>query len=283
MTHKLLVVTFQPDLQQFKMFCHCLAKNWQGTRDLVVVTGRATDTDLVEQTVKENFDQSWAIQIQPTRHPYANGDIEQQINKIYYSVTSGVDDVVVFDSKDFLLRPCDFTTFKRNERYRVTYKIIGKRLVDMGYDLTNIVDQPVDHLPAVSNLTPWIWNVDQLGKYWDHLNNKFGPHQQWTGFPAGNEIYGYYVYTCTDSERTIKFLTHPDMPLLIAGGWTHQSYEGMQQQAREFELDPNRIVWKHSRKLLDPRCLAVTQSVLANHGIDPQLTKQFLQSDLVPT
>ena len=274
MDHKLLVVTYQQDLKQFQMFCHCLIKNWQGNRSLVVVLGTGTDIELVEKIIKEQFDSTWSIEIQLTVKTPMPGDIEQQLNKIVYSVGSGADDVIVFDSKDFLLRPCDFPTFKKGNRYRVTYKVIGKHLVDMGYDITNIVDQPVDHLPAVLNLTPWIWNTAQLEKYWNYLNTKFGSYLQWTNFPAGNEIYGYYVYAWTDPERSIKFLTHPDMPLLISGGWTHQGYQGMLDQANDFDQDARRVVWKHSRKIEDPRCLEVTKSVLLKYGIEPDFINQ---------
>ena len=268
MSHKLLVVTFQPDLPQFRVFCHCLHRNWQGDKSLIVVVGSNTDRTTVEQIVALTFDHTWQVEIKDTVQTTLGGDIEQELNKIVYSINSDTDDVIVFDSKDFLLRPCNFTTFKQDDRYRVTYKLAGKYLVDMGYNIKDIVDQPVDHLPAVSNLTPWIWNIDQLSKFWQHLNQRFGPYLQWTAFPAGNEIYGYYVYTWTRPDRPIKWLTHPDMPLLIAGGWTHQTYEGMLQESKNFDLDPCRVVWKHSRKITDARCWKITQQQLVKHGIN---------------
>jgi len=283
MNHKLLVVTFQDDLPQFQMFCYCLAKNWQGHQDLTVILGKNTNQDLVKQITTQFFDSSWTITICNTAHAYHNGDIEQQVNKIFYSVTSGATDVIVFDSKDFLLKPCDFSAFKKNSRYRVTYKLSNKKLVDMGYDITGIVDVPVDNLPAVSNLTPWIWNVDQLSKYWNYLNEKFGPYQSWTIFPAGNEIYGYYVYTWTDPNKPIGFLTHPDMPLLISGGWTHQTAQGMAEQAVEFDNNQDRIVWKHSRKLKDPACLNITRSVLTKYNVPTQIIDQIYGLDFIPT
>ena len=61
---------------------------------------------------------------------------------------------------------------------------------------------------------------------------------------------------------------------LVAGGWTHQTYEGMVQQAQAFDADPKPPVWMHSRKLTDPRCLDVTRSVLIKHGIEPQFIDQ---------
>jgi hypothetical protein len=274
MSHKLLVVTFTQDLAQFQMFCHCLVKNWKGQPALIVILGKGTCEQTVKEIVDKAFDSTWSVEIKPTVLTSMGGDTEQQLNKIIYSLESATDDVIVFDSKDFLLKPCDFSIFKKQDRYRVTYKLVGQQLVDMGYDIKQIVDQPVDHLPAVSNLTPWIWNVNQLFRYWEHLENRFGSWKNWQNFPAGNEIYGYYVYTWTDPTKQIKFLTHVDMPLLIGGGWTHQTYEEMCRQAKEFEQDSNRIIWKHSRKLSDPRCVEVTRQVLLGHGIDPNFVKQ---------
>jgi hypothetical protein len=274
MDHKLLVVTFSQDLPQFQMFCYCLAKNWHGQKNLIVVLNTNTDQDLVKTIVDTVFDSSWTVELHPTICSYHSGDLEQQINKIYHSVQSGTHDVIVFDSKDFLLRPRDVSVFKKANRYRVTYKLANKKLIDMGYDMTKLLDVAVDHFPAVSNLTPWIWNVGQLTQYWNYLNERFGNYQHWKEFSGGNEIYGYYLYTWANPARPVEFLTHPEMPLLIAGGWTHQTYQGMCQQALDFDQEPTRIVWKHSRKLQDSRCLDVTKSVLAKNGIDPAVIKQ---------
>jgi hypothetical protein len=145
----------------------------------------------------------------------------------------------------------------------------------MGYDISGLVDVSIDHIQAISNIRPWIWNIKQLTRYWEQLTNKFGNYQTWKGdYPAGNEIYGYYVYTLTDSNREIKFLTHPDMPLLFGGGWTHQTYDGILKEAEDFDQSLERIVWKHSRKLKDPRCLEVTKLVLLKYGIDKQFIDQ---------
>jgi hypothetical protein len=38
-----LVVTYPGDLKQFEMFCYCLKKNWQGLKNLIVVTQQDTE------------------------------------------------------------------------------------------------------------------------------------------------------------------------------------------------------------------------------------------------
>jgi hypothetical protein len=274
MSHKLLVITFTDDLKQFEMFCYCLNKNWQGSKNLIVVTQQNTNQLVVQNIVDRTLPNSWTVEIKSTLHEYASGDVEQQINKIFYSVNSGADDIVVFDSKDFLLRPCDFSTFKSDEKYRVTYYLPG-RLIESYPDIYNIMDHSVDQLPNVSNLTPWIWNVNQLTRYWNYINNRFGNYSTWKTFPACTEIYGYYVFAWTEHSGEIHWHKHPkNWPLLIAGGWTHQTYDGILAQVEEFESSMERIVWKHSRKLEDPRCIDVTRSVLIKHGIDSQFIDQ---------
>ena len=257
------------------MFCYCLNKNWQGLKNLIVVTQQNTDQQVILRIINRMVLDGWNIEIKPTAHDYKNnGYTEQQVNKIFYSATSGVDDVVVFDSKDFVLRPCDFSTFKSDEKYRVTYYLPGQ-LIESYPDIKNIVDKPVDQLHNVSNLTPWVWNVDQLDRYWNHINDKFGNYTTWKTFPACTEIYGYYVFAWTEDRSDILWHKHPKKwPLLISGGWTHQTYDGLLEGAVDFDQNTERVVWKHSRKLEDPRCIDVTRSVLIKYGIDKQFVDQ---------
>lgn len=270
MTYKLLVVTYPGDLKQFEMFCYCLKKNWQGLKNLIVVTQQDTDQHIIQEIINHMLLDGWNIEINQTACSYTDRYTEQQVNKIFYSVNSAVDDVVVFDSKDFLLRPCDFSTFKSNEKYRVTYYLPGK-LVELYPDIKNVVDKSVDQLPNVSNLTPWIWNVGQLTQFWNYINDKFGNYKTWKTFPACTEIYGYYVFAWTEDNSKIHWHKHPkNWPLLISGGWTHQTYDGILKAVVDFDQNPERIIWKHSRKLEDPRCIDVTRSVLIRYGIDQQ-------------
>ena len=270
MSHKLLVATYQDDLSQFEMFCHCLNKNWQGDRRLTVAMGKDTSTAQVQQIVDRELP-DWHVDIQPTAFPYSSGYTEQQVNKIFYSLGSTVDDVIVFDSKDFLLRPTSIDDFKINNQYRTTFNVPGQRLIDLYPNIKHIVDQDVSNLPSVINLTPWIWKVDQLDRYWNYINQRFGHYQSWTEFPAGTEIYGFYVYTWCDKQSTMQWQDSNTIPLLIGGGWTHQSYQGMLDEAKAFDQWPERKIWKHSRKLEDFRCLDVTKSVLLKYGIEQEI------------
>jgi hypothetical protein len=83
------------------------------------------------------------------------------------------------------------------------------------------------------------------------------------------------VFAWTERNSGIHWHKHPKKwPLLVAGGWTHQTYNGMLEQAQEFESISERIVWKHSRKLQDSRCIDVTRSVLIKYGIDKSFVDQ---------
>lgn len=270
MTHKLLVATYQDDLRQFEMFCHCLNKNWRNDRRLTVAMGKDTSIQQVKAIVDQELP-GWHVDIQTTLHRYSDGYTEQQVNKIFYSLDSAVDDVIVFDSKDFLLRPAGIEDFKTNDQYRATFYIPGQRLVELYPEITHIVDQDVSELPSVINLTPWVWRVDQLQRYWDHINQRFGDYQHWTDFPAGTEIYGFYVYAWCDEHSTMQWQVPENVPLLIGGGWTHQSYQGMLDEAQAFDQWPERKIWKHSRKLEDARCLDVTKSVLSKYDIEQEI------------
>jgi len=136
MTHKLLVVTYPDDLKQFEMFCYCLKKNWQGSKSLIVVTQQDTDQQVVQKIIDHMLLDGWNVEINQTACSYKDRYTEQQVNKIFYSVHSAVDDVVVFDSKDFVLRPCDFSTFKSNEKYRVTYYLPNKNGLELITDVS---------------------------------------------------------------------------------------------------------------------------------------------------
>jgi hypothetical protein len=267
----MLVTTFKDDIKQFHMFCYCLAKNWQGNKDLIVCLGKNDDESAFKKITDEVFDSSWKIEIKPTLHAYGCGPTEQQVNTLHYSVNSGADDILVWDCKDFLLRPCDISAFKKGNKYRHTYVLLDQKISKMGYDLDEIVDGPIDHYPAISNIRPWLWNVALLSRLWTHLNTKFGDCSTWKIYPGLCEIYSYYLFALKDPMQSVEFLGPEETPLMFAGGWTHQTYEGILQQVKEFDQWEDRIVWKHSRKLEDPRCLDVTKSMLLKYGITQEI------------
>jgi hypothetical protein len=268
---KLLVVTYGPDLPQLEMFLYCLQKNWKGNQFLTIVFGNNTDPCEVENIVNRSTLSEWNIEIHNGSRPEVNGYTEQNLSKIIYSIDQRFQDVIVFDSKDFLLKTMNFETFKFHNRYRTTFYNPNQALVELYPDTQRIFDQDISHVPSILNLTPWIWNVQQLKKYWIYMNNRFGDYQTWHSMPGGNEIDSFFAYTWCD-KKSFMLWAHPDdNPLIIGGGWTHQTYEGMLQEAHDFDQWSERKVWKHSRKLDDPRCLDVTRMVLEKHGIDQKI------------
>jgi hypothetical protein len=165
----------------------------------------------------------------------------------------------------------DLTTFKHNDRYRATFYLPGQQLKDLCPEIASIIDQDVSSVPSTINLTPWIWRVDQLEKTWQYLNERFGDYHFWTEFPAGGEIYSFFSYTWLDDHSTMRWQSPDNNPLLLGGGWTHQSYEGILQEAQDFDRWSDRKIWKHSRKIDDLRCLDVTRNVLLKYGIEKEI------------
>jgi hypothetical protein len=278
MSHKILVVTFEDDLAQFEMFCYCLSKNWNGQKNLIVVIGKNTNNQSVLDIINRRLSGNWTVEIKPTAYPTKIGWHEQQINKVFYSVNSSADDVIVFDSKDFILRPCDFSTFKPDNKYRLTHYLPG-RLIDIFPDIQQLVDNEVSHLPNISNLTPWIWNVEDLTNFWNHLNNRFGNYTTWDNFPCTTEWLAYYVYAFTNENSKIRWHKNPTKaPILVGGGWADQTYEGMLEQADQFDQEVSRILWKHTRRLQDSRCLDVTTRLLEQYGIEKEIVEQVFSN-----
>lgn len=285
MTYRMLVTTFYGDLDQFKMFCYCLNKNWQGKKDLIVCIGSNEDATVYSTIVDKAFSSEWLVEIKPSLHAYpTTGYTEMQVNTIYYSVTSGVDDIIVWDCKDFILKPCNDNMFVKNGQHRLTKRFHDIKMVDMGYDFSRFLDEPFDDLPGLNNVRPWIWNVEQLRRCWEHLNQRFGDCNTWHDFsgpgffPGGTEIYSYYVFAMKDTNRSVEFIdinNEKYNALMYAGAYSNMTYENLLTEAENFDLWPDLIVWKHSRRHNhDPRFLEVTKSMLFKYGIDKQFIDQ---------
>jgi hypothetical protein len=272
MTEKLLVATYDQDLLQLEMFCYCINKNWQSNQFLTVVLNSCNDWSAsfvqVEKILHEYLF-GWQYEIVDGQHADHNGYREQAVNKILYSIDHRFDDCVIFDSKDFLLRPASIDCFKNNSQYRNTF-ILDQPHVDLYPEAKELLDTDISAAPAVLNLTPWIWNIQQLEKYWNYMVSRFGSYDKWdTMFKGGTESDTYYLYTLYDNNTEVKFLDRNSNPLIVGGGWTHQTYQGMLQEFDDFKKWDTRLIWKHSRKLEDPRCWDVTKSVLLYYDIDP--------------
>ena len=278
----MLVTTYQNDIEQFHMFCYCLNKNWQGKKDLIVCIGANEDTAQYSKITDAAFSPAWAIEIKPSLHAYPTaGYTEMQVNTVYYSVTSGTDDVIVWDCKDFVLKPCDYNMFVKDGQYRLTKRFYDVKMIDMGYNFTGFLDVPFDDLPGLNNVRPWIWNVEQLTRCWRYLNQQFGSCETWQNFPGpgffpgGTEIYSYYVYAMKDPDRTIEFIdinNEKYNALMYAGAYSNMTYENLLTEAENFDRWPDLTVWKHSRRHKDDlRFLEVTRSMLLKYGIDKDL------------
>lgn len=267
---KLLVATYDQDLLQFEMFCYCINKNWQGNQFLTVVLGQGTDIEKV-RFITDSILPEWTVEINQCATDNENGYLQQEINKVVYSIDQRFSDVIVFDSKDFMIRPCQFALFRYNGKYRATYYYPDQHLVDICPGILESTTQDVSKVPFVLNLTPWIWNVEQLSRCWKNLNQRFGDYRQWQRFHGGSEIYSFFAFTWTDTDSLMSWHRPDENPLIIGGGWTHQTYEGIVQEAQDFDRWTERKIWKHSRKLEDPRCLDVTRSVLLKYGIEQEI------------
>jgi len=293
----MLVTTFLQDIKQFHMFCYTLAKNWQGHKDLIVCIGSNEDPCRYLDITSVIFTPEWRIEIKPSLHAYPTaGYTEMQVNTVYYSVTSGVDDIIVWDCKDFVLKPCNYDMFVKNGQYRLTRRFRDIKMVDMGYDFSGFLDVPFDDLPGLNNVRPWIWNVEQLSRCWNYLNQQFGNCNTWQNFlgpgffPGGTEIYSYYVYAMKDPARSIEFIDMDNEKynaLMYAGAYSNMTYENLLVEAENFDLWPDLVVWKHSRRHNhDPRFLEVTRSMLLKYGIDKEIIDQIYGSpklNFVPT
>ena len=288
MSYRMLVTTFKDDIKQFHMFCHTLVKNWQGEKDLMVCIGNSEDPAMYRAITDQAFPPGWTIQIKESVHAYVDGYVEQQVNAVYYSVTSGVENVIVWDCKDFILKPCDLTEFiNMRGEHRITYVFPNSKITDADIDNKttprynfspiDLLDEPIDDVPLINNIRPWIWNVPVLSRYWNHINARFGNHTTWERYPAGCEIYGYFTYAMKDPARTFEFNRQLNK-IVFSGAYSYVTYENLVKDVEDFNSNTWCFVWKHSRRNEDPRYLEITKSVLKRYGIKQDVIDQVYGS-----
>jgi len=254
-------------------------KNWKGDKNLLVCLDTSDNVDVFENITQDIFDTEWTIEICPTIYPYDNGNYGNQINLIYRIANSTVDDVIAWDCKCFLLKLANLSTFKQNNEYRIPCIDNTQRLVDMGYDLSGLVDGPIDHYPGMVNLRPNIFNVQQTARYWSALNQRFGHYSKWIKFPVECEYYGYYIFLMQDPESQIKFFPSSFHTFLCAGNWnTVRTYQEILLEIENFGQNPNAIIWMHSRRFTDPKYLDLTRSILLQYEIDSDFIDSVFNS-----
>jgi hypothetical protein len=252
---KIVVGTYEEDIKQFEVFCYCLNKNWTGNKHIAVFVGshNGMPGDVNEVTcIVDRYLKDWDRTVVDGGQPDASdGYAEQNINKIINSF--GTPTSIVFDSKDFVLRPLGYEDFIIDNTLALSYFNTSQTHYDLYPDSRQIADN-LD-IPTTLNLTPWIWDTVILKEMWDKHRHGFynNDYTEW-------DSYLTYAY------GKIEFPPFEER-VIIAGGWTHQTYDGMLEQAKDMKEYAHKKIWKHSRKLEDSRTVEVTCDVLEYFGI----------------
>jgi hypothetical protein len=254
---KIVVGTYEEDFTQFEIFCYCLNKNWKGNKQITVFVGSYNNEpgniDQVHATVDLRLP-SWNVEVVNGHQPLAvDGYAEQNINKIVNSFDS--DHAIVFDSKDFMVRSMDLTDFMVDDCLALSYFETAQTHYDLYPASKKIFDNL--NIPTTLNLTPWIWDSVVLKNMWNKHHDGFykGHYTEWDS---------YLTYAVgTNSVKLPSFKER----VIVSGGWTHQDYDGMLAQKQQVIDFDHKKIWKHSRKLEDPRCSDVTNQVLSHFDI----------------
>lgn len=273
MTEKLLVATYNDDLPQFELMAHCLNRNWQGNPKITIVFGKPNpgsahlldNIESARNIAAREFDDRWDIEIINGAIDRIPGYQEQQINKIRFSLDTV--NTIVFDSKDFLLKPADLSYFKLDEQYRIGYIKNNQTFNDMYPAIKSIVNVS-NNTPATFITTPWIWPNHQLQKYWNYLQNKFGHFTNWQGMPGGSEWAGFFAYTWNDPTSSMPMTSNEYEFVNFGGVWQSADLAAIQVQIDEFGRWPERRIWKHNRKVRSIDVIPYTAQILSMYGID---------------
>lgn len=275
MKEKLLTVVYNDDIPQFEMLCHCLAKNWQGNKHLTVVVGKPNpatvhlpgNIETVRSIVKEKFNHNWAVEVVDGAIGTLHGYQEQQLNKIRFSLNDA-DCTIVLDSKDFLLKPGNLSDFYQDDVYRIGYFHSNRLFLDFYPDVAKVVDNISPNTPTSFFATPWIWEEQQLSKFWTYLQARYGQYTSWTEMPGSSEWAAFFAYTFNDPMSTMKLSSNEYAYVMFGGVWNDQTVQGALEQLSEFWRWPERKFWKHTRKVFDPFLVVVTVAALQQAGIE---------------
>jgi len=275
MTSKLLVVVYDQDLPQFELMIYCLNKNWQGRRHITIIY-QGNIKDRVLNLIESTFSNDWIINLIPSLiMPNLGGSDLQQLNKIIYSLDNTVQDVIVFDCKDFLLKPIDESYFKHANNYCITQI---SNFFDEFYPNVHLAMGLTDYkFNAILNITPWIWNVEQLGRYWSYVIKKYTDNlSDWTEFYPSSEIASYYYYTYKiDATPTIKFSEEAFMP--SGGIWDTDTIQNVLQVVENFDRYKS-AVWKHHRRITSMDKTAITAMQLQKYNIPLEIITKWIES-----
>lgn len=271
---KLLVVVYDQDLPQFDLMIYCLNKNWQGHKQIVVVY-QGNIKNQVNDILKEYLTIDWVIDLVPS-HSFKNLNAydTQQIDKILYSIDHTVDYVIVFDCKDFLLKPINENYFIVDSKARIT---TTKETFAEFYPEVADLNLTTSDTTAILNITPWIWNVEQLEKYWSFVTSKYSLElSSWTKFYPISEIASYYYFTTTiDFNPLIQYDDQLFMP--TGGIWDNDTWENVLLVVENFDKHPT-AVWKHHRRITDFSKTIVTVMQLQKYSIPIEIISKWIKN-----
>lgn len=282
---KLLIATYNGDLPQLELCCHCLKKNWLGNRFLTISWGKPNPTDRRSKTVDQVRDlvtnilgTTWDVEIVDGVIPGMPGYYEQQVNKIRFSIDPRFTDAIVFDSKDFLLKPTGIDFFKPDGLYRVAYFKNGQTFSEQYQQALEILDQSPEHMPTPFNTTPWIWSVSQLEKFWSYMQNKFGDHRSWKTFPGATEWINFFIFNYCDKDSSMPMTDDEYEFVNFCGVWQALDLDDIQRQIDEFVKWDSMRIWKHTRKDSTIDKINLTEKVLLKYGIEKSVIEHWRNS-----
>lgn len=289
MTHKLLVATYSGDLAQFELCCHCINKNWKGNRCITISLGQPNplyqgevfDTISIKEVATGIFDRDWQIEVVDGAIHGMSGYCEQQVNKVRFSIDPRFQDTIVFDCKDFLLKPTDIDFFKPDGRYRVAYFKNENTFKEQYVSALAMFDHIPDDVPTPFNTTPWVWSSSEVEKFWSYMQSRFGLYQSWRTFPGATEWSNFYIFNYCDSESVMPMTSAEYEFVNFCGIWQTLSLEDIQQQACEFDRWDSMRIWKHTRKDSTPQKVEITEQVLKKYGIEQSVIDRWKKQHLV--
>jgi hypothetical protein len=280
---KLLIATYSGDLPQLELCCQCLKKNWTGNKFLTVAWGKPNpaypDLDIAQvKNLIEHILDGWIVEIVDGNIPGLPGYYEQQVNKIRFSIDKRFDDTIVFDSKDFLLKPTGIDFFKSDGLYRIAYFKNGPTFASQYQSALEVMDHVPDNLPTPFNTTPWIWSVSQLQKFWQYMQNRFGSYLDWKTFPGATEWIDFYIFNYCDKDSVMPMTDDEYEFVNFCGVWQSLTVDEIKQQAIEFQKWESIRVWKHTRKDSNIDKISLTQQILLDYGIEKSSVEHWRDS-----
>lgn len=280
MSDKLLVVVYNQDLPQFNVMTWCLNKNWQGNKNISVVY-QGNIQSQVSEIINKNFSDQWQIDCidGSAFAPNLSGYDQQQVQKIICSIQSGYEHVIVFDCKDFLLKPANGNLFKKDNKFLYVPTIptdTFSNFYPVEFEAIKTPTSSPDIVPVLI-LTPWIWNTNQLTRYWNHILQIYGNIPQWSIFPAISELASFYYFCAAiDGDPISVYSTDPFMH--IGGLWDGETTEQRLRNAENFDYYDSTVVWKHHRRITDIGSTVITALQLQKYGVPAEIIAKWSEN-----